>query len=166
MQRALLRAIADQLAGALGSITAAQWYAGNATQAATVEERKNLNSSTTYVYTLSVGLPIELQTAAAARARRGRALAGGRLSTVAAMGGLLDSGYLQRAFFEAGVPESDNLFTSGALSLRVREVAAPPPAPAAVELLGGVAGQAGLGAGAAACAAALVLRVRERAARE
>ncbi len=156
LQAALLLAIQDALQDALGDGAAAREYAGGASQAASFVEGA---SPGTRVYTLSVGLPLTL--AGSAPRRRGRRAQAGaaEAATSAALSGLLDGGYLQARFAEAGVPDSDALFASGALALAAGTLEPPPPPPPppppTSPLAAGIS--AGAGAGIAAAAALLLL---------
>jgi hypothetical protein len=146
---ALLLAVQDALQDALEDALAAKALAGGATRAVSFVDG---TSPDTRVFTLTVGLPAAV--ALAGGARRRRAQTGAQVDLSAALGGLLESGYMQARFAEAGVPDSDALFTSGALSLTAAAVAPPtaPPLRAA-----GFSGGAAAGVAISAAIALLVL---------
>jgi hypothetical protein len=122
LQRALLRAVKDKLQDALDDADLAAALVSNATLSVAKATRRGEGSAPpVFVYTLSVGLPTVL---GAAPDKRRRALAGAS-DTSAALGNLLDSGYLQQRMAEQGVPDSDALFSSGSLVV-VGGVVAPP----------------------------------------
>jgi hypothetical protein len=103
MQQAVLEAVKMQLQEALGDPDAASAVVANA--ALGVASAPSASGGS-IVYTFTVDLPAEL----AAR-RRGRAL----VVATANLGGFL--GFLMLAFKQAGVPDVDALFDSGAVSV-------------------------------------------------
>jgi hypothetical protein len=127
MQRALLRAIQDQLQDALDDVEAAAALVGNATEAVTVAPRPNGDAPDTYVYTLTAGVPTVLQGGGGAILRGRRALASSAGAISAALNDLLRSGYLLQRLHEEGV-DADALASSGALSMSGGIVAPPPRA--------------------------------------
>ncbi len=119
---AVQRAVQDALQEALDNVTAAAALAGGATLSAAAEAQAGGGVA----YTFSVGLPAELPAAAATAGAARRALTGSGAGTANKLAGL--NVFLQQRLHEAGVPDVDALFSSGALSLRLEEVAPPPAA--------------------------------------
>ncbi len=122
---AVRSAVQDALQEALDDVATAAALAGGATLSVAAEALAGGGVA----YTFSVGLPTELPAPAAAAAAAGaarRALAGGGAGTAGVLAGLYANGFLQQRLAEAGVPDVDALFSSGAVGVRLEEVAPPP----------------------------------------
>lgn len=122
LQRALLRAIQDQLQGALDDESAAVELVSSATLATSVATRTNSGPGT-YVVTLTVGLPMAQVGRVSGTGRR-RALAPAADAISAALNGLPQSGYFLQRLHEMGF-DADALASSGALELSGGLVAPP-----------------------------------------
>ncbi len=151
IQSALLLAIQYTLQDALDDEDAARAYVGNATQGASFVSG---TAPETRAYTLTVGLLTAFSVGGALR--RGRRVLADAVAASVALSGLFDSGYLQATFAAAGVPDSDALFSSGALALAMGTVAPPSPPP---PLLGPTPAAGLSGGGAVGIAVAAVLLV-------
>ena len=128
LQRALLRAIQDQLQVSLDDEDAAAALVGNASLSTAVATRSNgVGARDTYVYTLAAWVPLALAGRALGGGGRGRrALAAGAIP--AALAGLAQSGYLLQRLHELGFV-ADALASSGALELRSGLLAPPSASP-------------------------------------
>jgi hypothetical protein len=139
LQRALLRAIQDQLQVSLDDEDAAAVLVDSAMLTTSLATRNNgVGAKDTYLYTLTAWLPVALVGQALGGGGRRRALAAGAIP--AALDGLQQSGYLLQRLHELGF-DADALASSGALGVSGGLVAPPStsPSPTASSGVGGAA---------------------------
>ncbi len=127
LQRALLRAIQDQLQDSLDDEDAAAALVGSATLATSVATRSNgVGARNTYKYTLTAWVPVALAGRALGGGGRRRVLVAGAIP--AALDGLPQSGYFLQRLHELGF-DVDALASSGALGVSGGVVAPPSASP-------------------------------------